>query len=465
MAIVGLLVFVPGLRAGLASEDFDFYRTAHLADIHQVVKAFVPNDYFWYRPVQELAYWAEAHLFGFDPFAFHAVSLAGHITSSALLYWLARRLGCSPLASFATGIIFITSVHAHEVVWWWADLHYAFGGPLILGTLLAWFGSRRLLAVFLATAALLTDESSILIAPVVMLGEFLLAGGSLTWAQRLVTAIRSAIPLIALLVLYFVFRLGIGGGIWGESVPCHSPSCIAAGIVNYGARLVLRPDRAYGLYEHFKLILATLGVLAGGVIAVVVATRGRYRRVIAFGAGWTTLTVLFFVLALWPYASDRFMYYPDMGIALALGGFAQEAIRAFGDGSRVARLVASLGVVSLLLWVGAGIHMLEVRAGGWIRAGNAATLIVDNVFARVPDAPHGVLLQIDDVPDSVQPVFPPGNTGPYLFRNGLESAVRLRFGRDDISVVWTGHPAHGATTIVIHLRVNADNSVVTVSEP
>jgi hypothetical protein len=463
IVIVGLLVFVPGLRAGLASEDFDFYRAAHAATFQQVLQSFIPNNYFWYRPFQELGYWTEVHLFGFNPPAFHAVSLTGHLVSSILLFRLVRTLGCGLVASLVTALVFVTTVHAHEVVWWWADLHYAFAGPLIVGSLLAWFSHRKLLTVVLASAALLTDESSLLIAPLVMMGQFLLADETLRWYQRLLGAVRSAVPLVALVAIYIAFRIGIGGGIWSESAPCHSPSCVAAGVANYAARLVLRPDRAYGLYEQHKLILTALGSVAVVVVGVVIAMRWRYRRIIAFGAGWTTLTVVFFVWALWPYASDRFMYYPDMGIALALGGFTQEAIQMLVGGNRLARFAVPAAALVLALWVGAGIHMLEVRAGGWIRAGQQAQLIVNNVYAQIPNAPPDTLIEIDGVPDSSLPMFPPGNTGPYLFRNGLQGALRLKFGREDIWVVWTGHLAQGLHSDVIHLRVDPSDSIVVVS--
>lgn len=459
IALVGLLVFLPGLRASLASEDFDFYRAARNTDLQQALKAFIPTNHYWYRPFNDLGFWIEVHLFGLNPTAFHVVSLTGHVISAALLYRLARTLGSGPLAALVAGLVFVTTVHAHEVVWWWADLHYAFAGPLIVGSLVAWFSQRKAVAVVLAVAALMTDESAVLLLPVVMVGEFLTRGGSTTWSHRLLGAVPAAIPLMILVALYFAFRIGVGDGIWGESVPCRSPSCVAAGVVNYAARLVVRPDRAYGIFESYKLMLTVLGAVAGAAVGVVMAMRWRERRVISFGVAWTALTVVFFVLALWPYASDRFMYYPDMGVALAVGGCAQEAIHLLASGNRTVRFVAPIAGLAVVLWVGAGIHMLEARAGGWVRAGNEAASIVTNVYAQVPNPPHDVLLQIDDVPDSSQPVFPPGNTGPYLFRNGLESAIRLKFGRDDIWVAWTGHAAEGVHANVIHLRVNRDDSV------
>jgi hypothetical protein len=98
--------------------------------------------------------------------------------------------------------------------------------------------------------------------------------------------------------------------------------------------------------------------------------------------------------------------------------------------------------------------VLEVRAGGWIRAGQQAQLIVNNVYAQIPNAPPDTLIEIDGVPYSSLPVFPPGNTGPSLFRNGLQGAIRLKFGREDIWVAWTGHLAQGHHSDVIHLRVD-----------
>ena len=42
------------------------------------------------------------------------------------------------------------------------------------------------------------------------------------------------------------------------------------------------------------------------------------------------------------------------------------------------------------------------------------------------------MLVFSDVPDSLLPDIPPGNTGPYLLRNGLTTGLRLRYGRSDV---------------------------------
>src|SRR5207249_1317879 len=99
---------------------------------------------------------------------------------------------------------------------------------------------------------------------------------------------------------------------------------------------------AYVIYEHYKLFLIVLGMVSIAGFTVAVVWRWQYRSAIVFGVAWTILTVGLFVLALWPYASDRFMYYPDMGVALVLGGSAEEAFRAFTSGNRPVRFIVGI---------------------------------------------------------------------------------------------------------------------------
>lgn len=52
----------------------------------------------------------------------------------------------------------------------------------------------------------------------------------------------------------------------------------------------------------------------------------------------------------------------------------------------------------------------------------------------MPNPRPGSVFVFLDVPFLTSPDVAPGNDGPYLFNNGLQSAIRLEYGRTDLFV-------------------------------
>ncbi len=145
-------------------------------------------------------------------------------------------------------------------------------------------------------------------------------------------------------------------------------------------------------------------------------------------------SVLYYILALWEYISDRFLYIPDMGLGLLAGIAAAEIInRRASSASAQSRNIADAVVAGLFaLWLAAGVIMLLDRGALWTKSGEEARSLVEQVHTLVPEVPANPVFIVRNLPDSYYQQIPPGNTGPYLFRNGFDYALRFRYGRDDI---------------------------------
>src|SRR5262249_36884203 len=150
-----------------------------------------------------------------------------------------------------------------------------------------------------------------------------------------------------------------------------------------------------------------------------------------FAGSWLAIAVAYAVVSLWPYVSDRFLYVPDMALAVLVGWIAGEGYRAWPR-TWPGRLFGALALGALLGWIALGAYGLYHRGARWSAAGQDARHIIEHIHASVPAPPRNASFCLVGAVDSSWPVIPPGNTGPYLFRNGLAPALRMRFERTDL---------------------------------
>jgi hypothetical protein len=411
----GTTVFTSGLTAWFVSDAWIFLDRADQAFPIQYFDPASPLRF--YRPLVEVAFWIEYRLFGLNPLGYHLVALAGHTASAILVgavaYHFAPRWGAALAAGFALWF----SIHAHEVVFDVADLHNALGGPLLLGAVLAFLKGRSWWAAGLMVAALLVDENGVLVVPLAAVAAVL---------QR--TDWRRLAPVAAVLVVYLAATF-LRGSIIGEtSDPCRSLACWIAGLQSYAGRLVVRPDELIAADPPAQWLVV-------GVAGLLLAQPWRWRhwRGAAFGAAWAAGTSLFFVLALAPYIADRFLYIPSMGVAIAIGAVTAEAsvwLRERSARSLVS--AAALGLISV--WIGLGAVSLEWRGRQWVVAGEVARDAMQRIQSAEPDPPPNAVFVVYGVPDFLLPGIPPRQS-PFVFHNAITQAMRVAYGRDDITVL------------------------------
>lgn len=433
LAVLAAVAFIPPLRARFVSDTFVLYEGAKQQALLDALSHYVPHAGQWYRPTTELVFWLEARAFATAPLGWHLIALGCHVLSSVLIYELVRRLSGVRTAAAIAALTFLFLPHAHETLWDIADLHTALAGPVLLGAVLAYVSGRRWTALVLSIAALTVDESGLLAVAFIALYETTVVIRS--HVRRFLTdvALRLA-PFILVAVAYIGTRL-IAGSIYSEVTdPCRSPKCLVVAAAEYFNRFYVRPDAFLrDLWTH-RITFVAVGVVLGLMLLVALRPWGWARlRPAAFAVGWLVVGSLFFVLALPGYIPDRFLYIPDMGLAMLVGAGLAELPSSWrvGTAVRKAGLLGAGGV--FIAWFSLGFSMLVERGGMWVQAGDQAASIVEGVRNMVPDPPANTVFFFTDIPHSISPDIPPGNTGPYLFHNGLDAALRLAYGRNDLS--------------------------------
>jgi hypothetical protein len=426
-AVAAIPVFAPWQPPGFVSDSWYLLRSSGELDLAELAGRFIPTALVWYRPLTDIGFWALWQAFGTDPLGSFLVHIVSHVVTAGLLGLVVLRLTAHRVAAVATGIAFLFVLQAHEVVWDHSALHFSLSSVPFAGSVLAYVHGRRKTALLLTVICLLADETGAIL--VAVFGAYELA--FLDWRKpHLPGAIRDAawrlIPSAAVVGTYFAIRLGVGGNIYSEANGlCISPSCIVLGTMEYIDRLALRGDPLIAPVRDLRPeTFAALVVVIGVGLVMLRPWNWANRRPALFGLGWTLAASVYFVIALWMYVADRFVYVPAMGVAVLLGAVVPELASQLRSTSRRDRIGAASVSVLVVLWIGLGAWTVLERGQRWVAAGERAKVLAAGVDALVPDPQPGLFVIVAGQPHSLRPVFPPGNTGPYVFLNGMEWMMR-----------------------------------------
>ena len=457
-----ILIFLPPLQAKFVSDTFVLYERARAQSPYDLVALFVPQPGHWYRPVTDLVFWLEVRAFGQDPIGYHLLALTSHVVSTALIFLLTERLAGSRKAALCAAVVFLANPHAQEPLWDVADLHTVLSTSILLASLLSYSAGRRKGALLLAVLAVGVDEAGLLVIPMIGLYELIVACPTARWSSLKRSLLRLVPFAVGVAVAYLAMRM-LAGSIYSE-VPntCRTPKCLAVAAGEYFNRFLVRPDLLLNSLWTWRWIYVALGLLA--VTLVLLLTRPwawRERRIPAFVVAWLAVATSFFILSLWPYIADRFVYVPDCALAVLIGVIAARAGDARPAWSPVRRWASFAVTCAFATWIAAGLWMLFDRGQLWIGAGEQAASIVREVHALVPIPPRDAVFIFRNVPAMTSAAIPPGNTGPYLFDNELSlgSAIRLEYDRSDLTVVRGDSSSATGRTFVFETR---DGSVVQI---
>lgn len=433
--LAGALAFAPGLGAGFVSDTFTFLEGVNAASWERAAAWFVPVGSTFYRPLYLVALAIAQRFLGADPIGYHLIAWLAHVLSALVLAAVGLAVTRDRTVAAVAGFAFLWAIHAHEVVYDVACLHHALGGLLLLVAVLAWVQGRRALSLIAVAVGLLVNELALLALPTLAWYE-LCFGATPGLRRRASAAARRLAFHAALVVGYFAFRLGLAqAGLPSEGDTCLGLRCLAVAAAEYTNRLLVRPDSLIAYVWIHRAAMALAGTVSAAVVFGLLRPPTWRRSAAAlFAAGWTLIGVAYAVLALWPYVSDRFLYAPNMGLSLLLGCLVGEAVRAWGASSSRRRALRAAGIGALAAWVAVGGATLRHRGALWSAAGSEAERLVMEIHAGAPAPPANATFCVNGVPDSYRTTIAPGNTGPYVFRNGLPSALRLRYSRSDLFV-------------------------------
>ena len=302
----------------------------------------------YFRPMQTLTYRLTAKLFGFNPHAFHAVSLGFHLLATVLAFALFRKMSGQMVGAFVAAALFtVHPMHSEAVDWISALPDIGCTVFFVLAFLLfpeTWksrgpaprnAGMRRwrqaswALSCFAFCVALLWKETAIVF-PLLIVATALCLEQTAGLRNRLVAAAKLSLPYWVVLAGYFFLRIRVLGFLatqqrnWILNPVQFALSALNLLLKCWWKLLVPFPLNAYYVFAP----VGELGDLraVAGILFLLAAAAGIWfaaRRAppLAFSALWVFITLLP-VLNLYGVGrnvfTERYLYLPSVGFCLLM---------------------------------------------------------------------------------------------------------------------------------------------------
>ena len=463
MALVVIAaVYARSLDNYFQSDDFDWLdaygmRAASTGTLQAVLAppdpaAVDPADPFtWnYRPTTALLVNVLFRLFGVGaPAGYHAILIAGHLAASALAGVLAGRLTRRAWAGTAVVAVFGLHFANVETVAWFGSIAEVVAGVLGLAAVLAFLQFRETgrgrwawtaIAVYgLALGANPTAAPIIGVFVLVDLWRFARGAGR-SWNAHWVY-----VPLLALAGAYLAIEaaalsVAAGSGGYGYGVGPH----LLLNALWYPVVLVA-PFTEPELFDVHRALLSALegtGSLADvastaqfvPVLAAHLAVLGAAGWIAVRSPGWARVAAgaalgLQAPFVLLGGTMFHFAYLPaafllTLGVAALVG--ISRAVAGPLPWSRAAAAGPLVIAAGLLAWQTHG------RLDDWEFAAGLSHRLVQSAHAELGDLPTGATVIAGDLPNTVN--------GAYVFREGFPAALRVTYGRSDLTVQTFSRP-------------------------
>jgi tetratricopeptide (TPR) repeat protein len=392
LVVVTFFAYQPAWRAGFVWEDDDHLTANSVLAARDGLRVIWTSPFVArYFPLTLTTFWIERHLWGLHPMPYHLVNVLFHAANAVLVFFLLRRLRIPAPWLVATAWA-IHPVNVESVAWI-TELKNAQSGLFFFASLLlflmfaeeiqrshCWYagylaGIWYVLALVCAAAAMLSNASTAVLAPVLLLPVWWQRG----YAEK-ADAVRIA-PFLAMSWLaagFAIFQRYAqlqNSGIVDSPLPLAHRFIIAGKIIWFYAAKVLCPFRLSFVYPRWDIhpshVLSWIP-LAALLAAAVALWRARHRpwcRAVLLGGAY-------FVFALSPalglvkipyfqysFVADHFQYLASAAIiTLVCAGIAvlfqqsgplrRLARHGSGDGGIINQYTATVAIPLVLLTLG-----------------------------------------------------------------------------------------------------------------
>ncbi len=441
--IAAIVPYLMTLRSFYVSDDFVLLNFATHATIGEVLHSFFPGVSQsarggFYRPLGLLLWKLGYLLGGTDPLLQHGISILLHAGCVALVWRLFRAIGAAPSLATAGAITFALFPTHAEAVTWLAGRFDLLVTLCILLALLWTLGGRRWLGIIAFVCALGAKEIAV-VTPL-LLAALLVANGR----TARVDLARALVPMVAVGIGYAGFRWLIFGGPGGYIGPQGTSALLGTGLADvWHAFDTIRLFSAWPVDVQRIWAQAQFAPSWGWALAVLLACGIALRcarvqrpdetaagaRLIWLGVAWWLIAVLpLLTTGDWDatlLTSSRLLYLPSVGVALLLVSIVSHLGLLRRDGHPLGSQ-RWRWLLLALIWGGSTITVVASNQR-WYRAGEQVRAILDQIKQVAPAlAPQTTF---------VLPPLPDNRDGAFVFRNGIEDALRLVYNQDELTVV------------------------------
>jgi hypothetical protein len=284
---------------------------------------FVVSQAVFYRPIASLSFALDYALWGTNAVGYHLTNIALQVAVTVLTYFALRALHLSwPAAALGAGLLGLhpTMAAAVPVI---ARRYDTLSAALLFGSLILLTKRKTAPSLVLFGGSLLAKESAfaaIPLLPLVLFGAWFRPDASTRPPLR--TYVRSVVPFVVLGVVLFAVRFAVLRTLGGHA----DVDIFSANFEEYRVMLdryilfVFWPFHQF--YPERTIGWAILVAALTGLVALALAFTNKVSRtLVCVGLAWVLGFGAFFIL-LRHIAGPWYMYYPLLGMALAVGAAA-----------------------------------------------------------------------------------------------------------------------------------------------
>ncbi len=330
LSLIGLtvLAYANAVFHPFVHDDIVFIQNnPHIADFNdwpQIFLGYASNGIAgintYYRPLLEIAYRLEYHIFGLHAWGYHIVNICLHALNGVLAYHILVGLGFVQRLAWMAALLFLIHPLQTEAVACVAGISNLMMGLLVFSTLLAYINRQWVAALLCFVVALLAKEQALMAIPLVVLID--IWRGKRTWAMW---GIFTATALV-----FLAFRQSISGAhvladIMQSPGELYLRLAAIARVLLTDIRLVIAP---YDLHYYRSTDILAPNIWAWIILVVLMGGIGWLAR----GRRWIIFTAAWFILALLPVlnvvplineyslilTAEHFLYVPLLGATLAI---------------------------------------------------------------------------------------------------------------------------------------------------
>ncbi len=334
--VIELLLFLPFLDSYFISEDFWQLAFARFTE-NPFTVLYRPyyGDQFW-RPLFQLMNALAWLTFGTKPMGYHLLTVFFHAFNTLLVGILSylvlsvceSKAGWRFLASVAGALFFgLHPIGSLATIWFtcFEDLHGLLF--LLLSLILIWSARSgfSILAFFTSMLAFLSKETLLILPALALLIGFIRPDTGLSsLKERIISAIKIAIPCIAAFTCYMAWRLAVVRGIGGYETLSLHPDFLLPRMTAHIPPLLDRATRDI-LFHHldsgtsfFRALLVSYTALFA---VSIIPTIRRSTRLLLFLCFFFLLTItpLWNASHMMVFREERLLYLPLLSAALMLG--------------------------------------------------------------------------------------------------------------------------------------------------
>lgn len=411
-AVAGAVVYFRAPALGFLSDDFV------LLGAPAGATGWVNGDSLVWRPLP-LAVFHLADRTGQGALLLHLLNIGLHAVCAWLVWRIAIRLGTSTSVAFMATLLFVVFPASVEAVAWCAGLQDLLATTAMLLFVVLSVEERPAWMLVGALAIGLASKESAVAAP--------LLAGLVLWAARRrplrTSTWRGLLVAAGIVAAFAVWRLHTAGPTFAASPSRYLLKKVASNA--YSTLALPLTNAEFGQEPVWGVFTAVL-MASAGVSVVLLWSRPQQARAMLTTLIWPIVAILpaysiFFVAR--NLEGGRLLYTASAGWAIALA-MSESTVRAVP----MLLMRGAMAVVACL-WCLAGYQ----QALAWQHASVARDDVLTGVAALPMDDCAGV--DLIGVPDNIR--------GAYVFRNGLEDALKRRgpgpvLRPDGCQFVWTG---------------------------